>query len=432
VRCAAILADPGVIASAVLDPVGAATFSALLLRALDGPDGLRAQTVEHTERAIALRTVAASYRAVDQAQAELLDDLRWTAGAMAVPAAVIAVPLLAGGAVVATGAALANPGLATADVAAARRLDYQRLLTDHPGIVDNLVGAGPGLVSGLALPTGQPGLFAGDVPAAAHLIGSFYPDGTPKVTSLGVDTRADVMKTPPSGIGDLMAGLDYRNNMVDGPDDQIDVRVITHADGTTSYIVDVPGTKVWDPPGSFNPALNDLGTNVHVMGDDLTARERAIADVLHRAGASPSDPVMLVGHSQGGMVAAHAAQDTATGTFDYNVTHVVTAGSPIARFHIPDHVQVLALENVHDITPHLDAAANPDRANVTTVEFDTQYGTVADNHSTARAYLPAARALDASSDPSVAAYRASAAAFLGTGSSAPTMRAQVYRLARMP
>ena len=194
-------------------------------------------------------------------------------------------------------------------------------------------------------------------------------------------------------------------------------------------MVDIPGTKVWDLPGEHNPALNDLGTNVHVLGGDVTARERAIAEALHRAGASSTDPVMLVGHSQGGMVAAQAAHDTGTGRFGFNVTHVVTAGSPVGGTEIPSHVQVLSLENEHDIVPHLDARDNPDRPNRTTVTFDSQNGSIGNNHEIHRAYLPAAAALDRSTDPSVGAYRDSAGAFLGGGSAVQT---RVYKLTRVP
>jgi len=239
-----------------------------------------------------------------------------------------------------------------------------------------------------------------------------------------------MMATPPDGFGDLMTGLDHRNAQAHaGQPDQIDVRVITHPDGSKAYIVDVPGTKVWDGPGSANPSLNDLGTNVHVLGGDVTAREEAIAEALRRAGASPTDPVMLVGHSQGGMVAAQAAHDSGTGGFNFNVTHVLTAGSPIGRVDIPANVQVLSLENSHDIVPHLDAAPHPDRPNPPTVTFDNQLGTIGDDHSTDRSYLPAAQALDTSTDPSVTAYRNGAGAFLGTGNN---VQSHVYDLTRTP
>ena len=124
---------------------------------------------------------------------------------------------------------------------------------------------------------------------------------------------------------------------------------------------------------------------------------------------------MLVGHSQGGMLAAQARRRFPQPAFNYNVTHVVTAGSPIGRVDIPDHIQVPALENKHDIVPHLDARDNPASANRTTVTFDHQYGTIGKNHDTEKSYLPAAQALDSSTDPSVVAFRKSADRFLNNG-----------------
>ena len=413
VECHTILADPNLAASAILDPAGAARFIETLLGALDGRGGLTALSVGYAERAVALRVVADAYRFTDAAQAQLLDDIRWAAGYLAPAGVVVGLPLL----LVAGGAAAVYFGLGG-------KFDYQRFITDHPGLVDDLVGASPGLVTRLT------GLFEGDVPSAAHLVGQLYPDGHATVTDAGIDTSDPRATHLPNGFGDLMDGLDYRNGLAHaGSPDQIDVRVITHPDGSKAYVVDIPGTKVWDGPGSANPSLNDLGTNVHVLGGDVTAREEAIAEALRRAGASPTDPVMLVGHSQGGMVAAQAAHDSGTGGFNFNVTHVLTAGSPIGRVDIPANVQVLSLENSHDIVPHLDAAANPDRPNRTTVTFDNQLGTIGGDHSTDKSYLPAAQALDTSADPSVRAYRDSASAFLGTTNTGQT---QVYDLARTP
>ncbi len=416
-ECHSILIDPNVVASAVLDPAGATKFAGLLLNALDGPGGVGSQAAQHAERAIVLRAVAASYQAVDRAQAQLIDRVRWAAGA-ALPLEIIpvvsALPMLAGA------AAILDPRDTVEAIS-----DPQRFLTDHPGIVDNVIGAGPGLI---------PNLFAGStntVPGAAHLLGSLYPDGRAQVTDAGVDRSAYVAQ-PPGGFGDLISGLDHRNSLAHaGQPDQIDVRVLSHPDGTKSYIVDIPGTKVWDTPGALNPALNDLGTNVHVLGGDVTTRETAIGEALHRAGATSTDPVMLIGHSQGGMVAAQAAHDTTTGAFNYNVTHVLTAGSPIARTEVPSHIQVMALENSHDIVPHLDAADNPDRPNMTTVSFDTQKGSIGGNHATDGAYLPAAKSLDSNTDSSVLAYRASASNFL-SNSSGTMVQNNVYEMVRVP
>ncbi|MFY1668842.1 hypothetical protein ACN27G_02620 [Plantactinospora sp. WMMB334] len=115
----------------------------------------------------------------------------------------------------------------------------------------------------------------GDVPGAADLLGEFYDDGTCSVTvpdvngtGTNIDTSRDEMTTPPQGFGDLIAGLNYRNGESGaGEPDQIDVRVVTHPDGSTAYVVDIPGTKVMNMPwDSDSPFLNDMGTNVHVLG----------------------------------------------------------------------------------------------------------------------------------------------------------------------
>ncbi len=320
--------------------------------------------------------------------------------------------------------ALAAHPVGLAAIGVGATLDWEEILTEHPGIVDNLIGMSPGLLT--ALP-GDPN--PASVPEAARLLGLAYPDGVPEVTEMPADANDPTMVNPPHGFGDLIAGLNQLNGEVkaSGPD-RIDVRIITHADGSTAYVVDIPGTKVWDPPFPHEDNLNDLGTNIHAMGGEVTSREHAIAEALRRAGASSTDPVMLVGHSQGGIVAAQAAHDSANGGFDFNVTHVVTAASPIGRTDVPDHVQVLALENAHDIVPHLDAADNPDRANWTTVTVDDQHGTLGNNHGIKLSYLPIATALDGSSDASVTSFRDSAYQFIGDSNS--TMSTKFYGLSR--
>lgn len=423
--CHGMLVDPDVLASALLDPAGTARFEAALLEALDGPGGLTVLAVTFTARAVTLEAAAAAYEAADAALAELADDLQWAAGFLAP----VTVPALLLGLV---GAAVADPAGTAVDVLVVLD-DPERWLTEHPGVVDAGANAAPGLSSlvGTMVP-GQPWLGGGgDVRAAAARIGRLWPDGRPVVTSLPDDPNPDVV-APPRGIADLMVALDVRNSAAArSRQDQISVRVITHADGTKAYVVDIPGTQDWTMPGGgVNPATNDLGTNVRVLGGDATTRQAAIAEALRRAGATPTDPVMLVGHSQGGMVAAQAAHDAGTADFDFNVTNVVTAGSPLARVGIPDTVQVLALENATDIVPHLDGRANDDDPNVTTVTFDLQNGGIGPNHGIRDAYRVGARAVDRSDDPSLAAYLAGAGAFLvGPGEEA-TVVAHVYAISR--
>ncbi len=413
-KCHAALVDPDLLASAVLDLGGTAKFEESLLSALDGTGGLSGLAIDFGVRAVALRAVSASYAASDAAAAELIDKARWAAGTLAVttfPEGLIIVAAAA--------------GIATTEYWHDGTFDVERLLTDHPGIVDNLVGAGPGLMTALGIPTG-------DVTTAAHLIGLAYPDGTPHVEDI-TDTSPvhRRMMTAPTNIGGIIDGLDYRNGETGPGEDKIDVRKITQPDGSASWIVDIPGTKAWNAPFSgTNPALSDLGTNIHLMGGDHTTREKALSQALQMAGVSSSDPVMLVGHSQGGMLAAQAAADSRSPAFNYNVTNVVTAGSPIGRVDIPDNIQVLSLENKHDIVPHLDARDNPPSANRTTVTFDHQYGTVGENHATKESYLPAGQALNSSTDPSVVAFRNSAGRFLNNGQPGATVDAHVFSMTR--
>lgn len=146
---------------------------------------------------------------------------------------------------------------------------------------------------------------------------------------------------------------------------------------------------------------------------------------MAQAGIPSGAPVMLVGHSQGGMSAAALAADSDFRA-RFNVTQVVTAGAPIARFDVPDSVQVLAVENSHHLVPQLDGGANPDRANVTTMTFSADEGTVGDNHSLGGTYAPAAASLPAG-DPSYAVWSRTAQGFLDPANRASTATYAITR-----
>jgi pimeloyl-ACP methyl ester carboxylesterase len=422
--CHTMLLDPDLLASAALDPAGVARFDAALLEALDGPRGLTALAVTFAGRAVVLQSARAAYEVADAALAELADDLRWATGFFW-PVTVV-------------GLVVAGAGRATVDPVgtgmgiAALLDDPGRWITEHPGVVDGVLGAAPGAgtMFGAVVPGVSPWTGGGDVSSSARRLGRLWPDGTPVVEGKGVE-RSGPAARPPRGIDDLLSAVDARSRQAGEHHDRISVRVITHADGTTAYVVDIPGTKHTAlPTGSVHPQTNDLGTNLRVLGGDVTTRQRAIAEALRLAGARNTDPVMLVGHSQGGMVAAQAASDAGTPAFDYDVRSVVTAGSPIGRVDVPGSVQLLALENAHDIVPHLDSRANDDASNVTTVTFSAQEGGIGQNHGIESGYRAAARAVDSSDDPSLEAFRASADPFLvGPGDEAAVV-GHVYEISR--
>jgi len=393
------LANPDVIASAILDPVGAARFEAGLLAALDGPDGLTATSVGIGLRGAAFRASARAYQISEELNARALDDIRWLEGTPI--GATVTVPALA--------------GFTLAEVYGRDDGNWEKFLVDHPGLVDQAIGMSPGLLSSLL--GGENSLAD-----ATALAASLYPDGSPRVTNGGLDPN---QTPPPRGLGDILNGLQHRDDPGRGDDNNIDVRKVIGADGRVSYIVDIPGTRVWNAPGDKTSNANDLGTNLNAMAGNPTVLEKGIQVALSRSHVGPHDPVMLVGHSQGGIVAARAANDFVS-SGQYNVTHVVTAGSPIGRIAVPDNVQVLSLENRNDIVPHLDASDNPDTANRTTATFDHQTGTIAGNHQIAGNYSNVAKQLDSSHNPSVETFKKSMGNFTG-GSQVETYRYKVER-----
>jgi hypothetical protein len=286
-------------------------------------------------------------------------------------------------------------------------LALQSLLTSDPELVDQLINA---LLVTVAAK-----------PLTALLLDSLLLDGHATVRGAGTDSRPDVRK-PPRGVADLMAALGLRSH---GRHGEVDVKFLAGADGTRRVIVDIPGTKSWCP--TPNGDVTSLVTNVHAVLGVSTSYERGVLEAMRRAGVTRSDEVMLVGHSEGGMVAVQAARD-AIRSSEFSVTHVITAGSPIGitAATLPRSVQVLALENATDLVPHLDGRPNPRTSNITTVTIHRGDGTIADSHDIEDSYRPGAADVDRSGAPSVRAFLDGASGFF----EATSVRAEQYVITR--
>ena len=135
----------------------------------------------------------------------------------------------------------------------------------------------------------------------------------------------------------------------------ISIQRVEHADGRISWVVYVPGTTDWTV-GDGEP--QDLLTNLEGVGGTPTAMESAVVTAMRQAGIQPREEVALYGHSQGGITVSNIAADPAIQD-RYNITTVLTAGSPTAGAAIPDDVHALHLENAGDAVPGLDAAPTP-------------------------------------------------------------------------
>lgn len=134
------------------------------------------------------------------------------------------------------------------------------------------------------------------------------------------------------------------------PDGAVRITRVLDGDGP-SYIVTIPGTQSWSPLTSGTAA--DLAGNLITASGQLSTATAAVALAMEQAGIEPGAPVMLSGHSQGGMTAAALTTDPAF-MEQYNVTNVMTFGSPIDAAGIPPSVEVIAFQHEDDVVPRLD------------------------------------------------------------------------------
>ncbi|MBT2596048.1 GPI inositol-deacylase [Arthrobacter sp. ISL-72] len=135
------------------------------------------------------------------------------------------------------------------------------------------------------------------------------------------------------------------------PDTGIRITTVQKPGEPPAFIVSIPGTTRWLPDGAGN--ATDLTGNLEPAGGNLSTAAEAVRIAMEQAGIPPGAPVMLSGHSQGGMIAVALAAD---GSFTdrFNVTNVVTYGSPVDSAPVPATIDVLALQHAGDPVPKLD------------------------------------------------------------------------------
>ena len=251
---------------------------------------------------------------------------------------------------------------------------------------------------------------------------------------LTVEVTAGERRTgqPFGGVQDLIGLIDQAGASQEVA--RISVSQVTATDGHVSWVVAVPGTRSLSLGAGADPM--DMSTNLRAVGGDTTAVGLAVVAALDQAGVKANQEVLLVGHSQGGLVVASLAANLDF-TSAYNVTGVVTAGSPIACIPVRLHVKVLSLEHTQDVIPALDGAANPDTINQVTVTRDLSKSTdpkaakqakdLAAAHST-ETYAATAAMVDASSRLSIQTWREAARPMLDPAAKVETQFFDMRRL----
>lgn len=220
------------------------------------------------------------------------------------------------------------------------------------------------------------------------------------------------------------------------------VRIIEvpQPDGSSAWIVQIPGTITFSPVAGEIP--HDGTADLAAMLDESTVLARSALWALAEAQAASGrfgeqDPVLLSGHSLGGIAAMQIASNEELVRL-HGITHVQTAGSPVGQFEPRDEVRILSLEHGQDLVTRLDLVDNPDRPNWVTVTRDLPdatglFGTGGEGpvhgaityRETARL---AAEAAASGASPSLEEWTATAAPFFasrprpGGSTAAPTVR----------
>ncbi len=427
-----VLVDPELLESAPLSPWTFAEAEAAVTLATTGVHGAAEMSVAYETDAVLVRATVAAFQDCDHLVARSLDALDYALGFE------IGYSASAGGPALLLLGAAATPAWQHLPPEARRRLgdEVEEWADEHPGEVQQGVEASGGLLDGVL--AGAP-LLAGllarrrfhptPADAAADLAGLYPPEGAPVVTRRP-DLAVPLAETPPADLADLMRHLEQTNDLSPAgrPGDQgtLEVQTLHDPDGSVRHIVYLPGTDhLATTPWHGDGDARDLPADLRVLSGADTTYADGIRRAMTEAGIGPHDPVLLVGHSLGGM---EAASLLAHGS-GFHVTHVVTAGSPIAGVHgYPTGSHVLSLENRGDLVPLLDGHDNADSVAQVTVQFDDHEVSVAGNHDLSH-YVRGAAAVDASPDPSVREQLASLRVHGFLGSTAP-VTSQVLQVTR--
>ncbi len=157
----------------------------------------------------------------------------------------------------------------------------------------------------------------------------------------------------PRDLPSLMQGVTDSYQVGRDPSSHGDVRItrIDNGTGTPAYVVSIPGTETWSP--SAGATGRDLTANLALVAGDPTAAAESVRLAMDQANIPPGSPVMLVGHSQGGIIAGTLASDPGF-VQQYGVTNVMTYGAPIDHLDIDPSVQVMQVQHTADVVPRLD------------------------------------------------------------------------------
>jgi pimeloyl-ACP methyl ester carboxylesterase len=165
------------------------------------------------------------------------------------------------------------------------------------------------------------------------------------------ENKIQIAERPPSAVYQKPENLSGLASRLNNPSGNIRIESYASPQGRV-LVVYLPGTAEWNPLAKEKAF--DVRSDVELLGtSEKSSSYRAANAALSAFGAKETDRLILVGYSQGGMIAADLAQQ------DRNVIGVVTMGAPIANETLPSGLPVISLEHSNDVVPTLAGATNP-------------------------------------------------------------------------
>jgi pimeloyl-ACP methyl ester carboxylesterase len=201
-----------------------------------------------------------------------------------------------------------------------------------------------------------------DFRTAVPVLANRLPDLAAGSTLAWASPRAtNIVATPPTLL-QLAARLRLLSNS-----GQPVVRIEQYRFGEHNrFIVYIPGTQNLSLKSTSNPF--DMRSNLLLLAGGRSAASRATELAMRRVGVGAQDEVMLVGHSQGGLIALDLARRSASGLVPYRVEHVVTFGTPAGLNTASTLPNVVSFENRADLVPKLEFRKNQPEKNWLTLE----------------------------------------------------------------
>lgn len=411
-ECAILSADVSAARLITAAPRSAARWASSVGAEVERAADLMATAADHaSELSTALSAAANLYVNAESTISGLFDAATSMTGAfvgsvfsrMMIPllgvAAIVAAP-----AIPAVLASAASPEVRNGVMRTARTLGggVARWLAEHPEAARNPLTmlVVRGLVSGsddvVKTALGMPQLaspFLNDprlsVPGAAMGLGALGVAGLRESPVQVVPVHSGPAVAP-KNISDVAARIPEA-----GPGDpQIRIEKYTDGSGNDSWAVYVSGT-VDMGVGEGSEAF-DMESNAALMADADGGAYTAVAEAMDDAGIAAEDPVMIAGHSQGGLVAERVAQSG-----DYSVQTLITFGAPSTDAPLPDSVSAYAVEHRGDVVPALGGFVDGggDRVVISADIPPDEQGPSAHARSE---YEKTAAAMDVSADPKIA------------------------------